>query len=72
MSEIVYCWNECMDKDTDYYVVMQDITIGDEDYVYCKQCNEAWKLDYEQIPHGPPHKQRMEGIARYIQEKEQD
>ena len=72
MSEIVFCWNECMDKNTDYYVVMEHITIGDEDYVYCKQCNEAWELDYEQIPHGPPNKQRMEGIARYIEEKEQE
>lgn len=68
MTEIVYCWNGCIDKDTDYYVVMQHIKIGDEDFMYCKQCNEAWEPDYEQIPHGPPHKQRMEGIARYIEE----
>ena len=68
MSEIVCCWNGCIDENTDDYVVMTSIVIDDEDFMYCKQCNEAWEPDYEQIPHGPPHKQRMEGIARYIEE----
>ena len=72
MSEIVYCWNGCMDKDTNWWVIMKPIVHDGEDLMWCPDCNHAWEPDYEQIPHGPPHKQRMEGIARYIEEKEQD
>ena len=67
-----YCWNACMDKDTDYYVIMYPIVIDDEDFMYCPQCNEAWEPDYEQIPHGMPHKEWMKALARHHRDKEKN
>ena len=35
MNNIIYCWNGCIDKDTDYYVIIKPIVIGDEDFMPC-------------------------------------
>ena len=71
-DDIIYCWNGCMDKDTNWWVIMKPIVNDGEDFMWCPSCNQAWESDYEQIPHGPPYKQRMEGISKYIEDKEKE
>jgi len=72
MSKEIYCWNGCIDKDTKYYVIMHPIVIDDEDFMYCPQCYWVWEPDYEQIPHGPPHVERMKALARHHRHNEKN
>jgi hypothetical protein len=72
MSDIIYCWNGCIDEDTGWNKIITPIVIGDEDFMFCPLCNEAWEPDYEQIAPSAPQKLRMEAIYRCVEEKEQE
>jgi len=75
MTEIVYCWNGCIDEDTGWNKIITPVVIDDEDYMFCPLCNSAWEPDYEQIAPSPPHKLLMEAIERAYDiksEQEQD
>ena len=71
-NDIIYCWNGCMDEDSNWWVIMKPIVNDGEELMWCPNCNQAWELDYQQIPLGPPHKQRMKGIAKYLEDKQQE
>ena len=72
MERNIYCWNECMDKDTGYNVIMQPIVIGDEDCMFCPDCYKIWDLTHDQIPPKSPHKQKMDAISRLIKAKKEN
>jgi len=72
MERNIYCWSECMDEDTDYYVIMQPIIVGDEDCMFCPACYKIWDLTHDQIPPGPTHKQKRQAISRHIKDKKQN
>ena len=72
MEKNMNFWNGCMKEDIDAYVIMREIVIDGEKCNYCHLCNEAWALDYEQIPFTSTHKQTMKSIARHMRDVEKN
>jgi hypothetical protein len=65
MEKNIYCWDGCMDKDTDWNAIMQPIDWGGEDCVFCPECYKIWDLDYKQIPpRTPRNRVRKANAAR--------
>ena len=60
----IYCWDECMDKDTDWNAIMQPIDWDGEDCMFCPECYKIWDLNYKQIPPRTPHWARKAHAAR--------
>jgi ferredoxin len=60
----IYCWDGCMDKDTNWNAIMQPIDWGGEDCIFCPECYKIWDLDYKQIPPATPHWARKAHAAR--------
>jgi len=66
MEKNIYCWNECMDKDTGYNVIMEQLEDGGGQL--CPACYGWWEQDHEQEPPRTPQEQRMRVITRLIEE----
>ena len=72
MEKNIYCWNECIDKDTGGYIIMEQIVIRGEVVMFCHACNKAWELDFKQAIQITPHWQKQQAINNYLKFKEQN